>query len=203
MSWLQTMSRLEQELAEESPYVLSDELSNAVKLFKGLQDDVVNYGSKTNMVSPFWMEATRLLAPPINPQLVVMKALQEVAEQKGVPLTWLYLFPFQLQIDSAARHISFKSQTNIMYTDEDGYATSECLVAFHDGKEQGMIDEDEPFIFALNQFTEDYNKEANKAIETLSDSMGVTKKKFIEMASGESIDAPFPHENDDSPVGEA
>lgn len=201
MNWLETMKALQKKLAKESPLGVSDELHHAVVLFNDLQREAIEYGGMTNTVSPFWMEARRIIYPPLNGELVVMKALKEVAEQNNVPLTWLYLLPFKLQIDDAAHHITFKSN-GINYTDKEGYATAECLVAFHDGKKDGVIDADEPFIFAMNQFAEDYSEKANEAIDTMSKEMGVTKEKFIQMVSGESVDAPFPHENDDSPVGE-
>lgn len=201
MSWLNDMAVLQKRLVKNSPYTLSDELFNAVNVFRELQNDVLRLGSKTNTVSPFWMKSSYFLTPPVNPKLIVMKGLQEVAEQEGVPLTWLYLLPFHLQIDSAARHVSFMDSI-IHYVDDEGYATSECLIAFHDGKEEGLIDDDEPFVFAVGDFIEKYSEDAKEAVETLSGDMGVSTKDFIKIISGEHIDAPFPYENDDSLWGD-
>ena len=202
MNWLEQMEALQQRLVAKGVQTISDELYRSVMLFRDARAEVAKLAMKTANTSPFWGNAELIMLPPSNPSLVVYLAMKEVAVREQVPLTWLYLLPFKLNIDSAAHQIAFKGGA-IRYTNEEGEANHEAVLAFHDGKEAGLIDQDEEFIFIESKFAKKYVNEVEESLKELSLHLGVTKEQAQSIADGTHIDAPFPCENDDSPWGDA
>jgi len=202
MNWLEQMKHTQEMLVKEGPHTVGDEVYDAVMLFRKARHDVIMRGGETAHISPFWTDADLIMRPPINSSLVVYLTLSEVAEKYSLPLTWLYLIPFSVNIDSAARQVSF-SHGPIFFTDDDGYAQHECVLAHHEGVMAGLIDKDEPLPFARSPFAKDYEASVNETISAVSEQYGVTDKQALSMMQGKHIDAPFPCENDDSPWGDA
>ena len=200
-TWLEQMSTLQRTMVKESPFEVSDELYDAVMLFKNAQSEVHKRASKTTHISPYWSEASRLLMPAINPEILCYTVFSEIAERCNRPVTWIYLLPFSLQIDHGARHISFKDK-EIKYLDSDGCSTELTLMAFQDGKDEGLVDEDEPFLFANSDMMDEFIESAETYLGKMADELGVNFDTVMDIISGNIIEAPFPHENDDSPVGE-
>jgi hypothetical protein len=201
MTWLEQLNTLQSKLVDASPIDVSNELFDAVNLFHNAYKEVAQRATESLHISPYWAEAGRLL-PPLNPEMVTYLAVRDIANMYNVPTTWIYLLPFTIQIDAAARSVIFTSK-QIMYVNEEGYATPATLMAWHDGKQAGLIDEDDEFLFANSDFTNEYTTNANQTLEDMAKSMGTTKEQVQQMMSSTHIEAPFPHENDDSPVGEA
>lgn len=201
MTWLEQLNTLQSKLVDASPIDVSNELFDAVNLFQDAYSEVTQRATESLHISPYWAEAGRLL-PPLNPEMVLYLAVRDIAKMYDVPMTWIYLLPFNIQIDAAARSVIFTSN-QIMYVNEEGYATPATLMAWHDGKQAGLIDEDDEFLFANSDFTKEYTANANQTLEDMAKSMGATKEQVQQMMSSTHIEAPFPHENDDSPVGEA
>jgi len=201
MTWLEQLNTLQSKLVDASPIDVSNELFDAVNLFHNAYKEVAQRATESLHISPYWAEAGRLL-PPLNPEMVTYLAVRDIANMYNVPTTWIYLLPFTIQIDAAARSVIFTSK-QIMYVNEEGYATPATLMAWHDGKQAGLIDEDDEFLFANSDFTNEYTTNANQTLEDMAKSMGATKEQVQQMMSSTHIEAPFPHENDDSPVGEA
>ena len=201
MTWLEQLNTLQMKLVDASPIDVSNELFDAVNLFQVAYNEVAQRATESLHISPYWAEAGRLM-PPLNPDMVLYLAVRDIAKMYGVPMTWIYLLPFNIQIDSAARSVIFTSN-QIMYVNEEGYATPATLMAWHDGKKAGLIDEDDELLFAQSDFTKDYTTNANQTLEDMAKSMGTSKEQIQQMMSSTHIEAPFPHENDDSPVGEA
>lgn len=201
MTWLDKMNTLQTKLIEASPITIGDELVNAVNFFRRAHDEVLSNGSVKLHLSPFWAEAG-FVVPPLNPYIVNYLLLKEIADREGVPVTWLYLMTYTAQIDAAARFVTFTNK-DIMYVDDDGNATPACLMAYHDGVEANLIDEDEPFIFANTKFTESYINSTKEVLQEIADTHGLTLDVVLEHMSPSHIDSPFPYENDDSPWGDA
>lgn len=201
MTWLEQLNTLQSKLVDASPIDVSNDLFNAVNLFHNAYNEVAQRATESLHISPYWAEAGRLL-PPLNPEMVTYLAVRDIANMYNIPTTWIYLLPFTIQIDAAARSVIFTSK-QIMYVNEEGYATPATLMAWHDGKQEGLIDEDDEFLFANSDFTNEYTANANQTLEEMAKSMGATKEQVQQMMSSTHIEAPFPHENDDSPVGEA
>lgn len=197
MIWFEKMNLLHKTLIEKSPLRINDELYNAVMFFRKARHEVVMMGGNTAHISPFWSDAELILPPPNNPSLVMYLALKEVAESHGVPVSWLYLLPYTVSIDSAVRQVMFKEGV-ISYTDLEGYARHESVIAHHEGVKAGLIDEDEPLPFALSPFAEEYSGSVNEVVQEISKQYGVTKDEAKNILQGKHIDAPFPYENDDS-----
>ena len=200
-SWIERLDKLQSRLIESSPHFVFDPLFNAVNLFQNAHNEVTQRATETVHISPYWAEAGRLM-PPFNPQLATYIAVRTISKDFEVPMSWIYLMPFNLQIDAAARSVTFTSE-QIMFIDSEGYATPTTVMAWYDGKQAGLIDEDEEFLFAKSDFTKKYTANANQALEDMAKSMGATKKQVQEMMSSTHIEAPFPCENDDSPWGDA
>lgn len=202
MIWFEKMNLLHKTLIEKSPLRINDELYNAVMFFRKARHEVVMMGGSTAHISPFWSDAELILPPPNNPSLVVYLALKEVAESHSVPVSWLYLLPYTVSIDSAVRQVMFKEGV-ISYTDLEGYARHESVIAHHEGVKAGLIDEDEPLPFALSPFAEEYSGSVNEVVQEISKQYGVTKDEAKNILQGKHIDAPFPFENDDGLWGDA
>jgi hypothetical protein len=202
MTWLDEMNALQTRLVEASPVMIGDELFNAMRLFRTAHSEIIGKGSSTIHKSPYWARADLVMIPPVNHNIVNYIMMREVAEREGVPITWLMMLPYKAQIDDAARYIHF-TDDQIMYVDEEGNATPNCLIAYHDGVEASLIDEDEPFIFANNDFTNAYLQSTEQVIQQMADEQGLTKEAVLLHLSPNHIDAPFPYENDDSPWGDA
>ncbi len=200
-TWLEQMSALQSTLVKESPFEISDELYNAVMLFKNAQSEVHKRASKTTHISPYWSEATRLLMPAINPEILCYTVFSEIAERYDKPVTWVYLIPYSLQIDHGARHITFKDKA-IKYLDDDGCSTELTLMAFQDGKDEGLVDEDEPFLFVNSEMMDVFIKSAEGHLDNMADSLGVNIDTVMDIINGNIIEAPFPCENDDSAWGD-
>ena len=200
MTWLEQLNTLQSKLVDASPIDVSNELFDAVNLFQDAYSEVAQRATESLHISPYWAEAGRLM-PPLNPEMVVYLAVRDIADMYDVPLTWIYLLPFNIQIDNAARSIIFSNE-QIMYVNKEGYAVPRTLMAWHDGKQAGLIDEDDEFLFTSSDFTKEYTTSANQALEDMAKSMGATKKQIQEMMSSTHIEAPFPYENDDSPWGD-
>ena len=200
-TWFEQMSALQSTLVKESPFEISDELYNAVMLFKDAQSEVHKRASKTTHISPYWSEATRLLMPAINPEILCYTVFSEIAERYNIPVTWVHLLPYSFQIDHGARHITFKDK-QIKLLDDDGCSTELTLMAFQDGKEDGLVDEDEPFLFANSDMMNEFIESAETYLGKMADELGVNFDTVMDIIGGNIIEAPFPHENDDSPVGE-
>jgi len=201
MTWLEQMNTLQSKLVDASPIDVSDELFDAVNLFQSGYNEVAQRATDSLHISPYWAEAGRLM-PPLNPDMVLYLAVRDIAKMYDVPMTWIYLLPFTIQIDAAARSVIFTSK-QIMYVNEEGYATPATLMAWHDARQWGLIDEDDEFLFANSDFTKEYTASANQTLEDMAKSMGATKEQIQEMMSSTHIEAPFPYENDDSPWGDA
>jgi len=201
MTWFEQLNTLQSKLIEGSPHHVPDDLFNAVNLFQQAHSEVAQQATESLHISPYWAEATRLVSP-LNSEMVVYIAVRRIAKDFNVPITWIYLMPFNIQIDAAARLVSFSSK-EMMLTDKEGYATPTTLVAWYDGKKAGLIDDDEEFLFAKSDFTKQFTANANQTLEGMAKSMGATKEQVQEMMSSTHIEAPFPHENDDSPWGDA
>lgn len=201
MTWLEQLNTLQMKLVDASPIDVSNDLFNAVNLFHDAYNEVAQRATNSLHISPYWAEAGRLM-PPINPHMVTYLAVRDIAEMYDVPMTWIYLLPFTVQIDAAARSVIFTSD-QILYVNKEGYATPATLMAWHDGKQAGLIDEDDEFLFASSDFTKEYTTSANQALEDIAKSMGTTKEQIQEIMSSTHIEAPFPYENDDSPWGDA
>ena len=199
-TWLEQMNTLQTHLVDASPIDVSNELFDAVNLFQDAYTEVAQRATDSLHISPYWAEAGRLL-PPLNPEMVLYLAVRDIADMYAVPMTWVYLLPFTIQIDAAARSVIFTSN-QIMYVNEEGYATPATLMAWHDGKQAGLIDEYDEFLFANSDFTKEYTASANQALEDMAKSMGASKEQIQEMMSSTHIEAPFPYENDDSPWGD-
>ena len=195
------MSALQSTLVKESPFEISDELYNAVMLFKDAQSEVHKRASKTTHISPYWSEASRLLMPAINPEILRYTVFSEIAERYNIPVTWVHLLPYSFQIDHGARHITFKDK-QIKLLDDDGCSTELTLMAFQDGKDDGLVDEDEPFLFANSDMMNEFIESAETYLGKMADELGVNFNTVMDIIGGNIIEAPFPHENDDSPVGE-
>jgi len=200
-TWFEQMSALQSTLVKESPFEISDELYNAVMLFKDAQSEVHKRASKTTHISPYWSEATRLLMPAINPEILCYTVFSEIAERHNIPVTWVHLLPYSFQIDHGARHITFKDK-QIKLLDDDGCSTVLTLMAFQDGKDDGLVDEDEPFLFANSEMMDVFIESAGTYLGKMADELGVNFDTVMDIIGGNIIEAPFPHENDDSPVGE-
>lgn len=200
-TWFEQMSALQSTLVKESPFEISDELYNAVMLFKDAQSEVHKRASKTTHISPYWSEASRLLMPAINPEILRYTVFSEIAERYNIPVTWVHLLPYSFQIDHGARHITFKDK-QIKLLDDDGCSTELTLMAFQDGKEDGLVDEDEPFLFANSDMMNEFIESAETYLGKMADELGVNFNTVMDIIGGNIIEAPFPHENDDSPVGE-
>ena len=200
-SWLEQMGTLQSTLVKESPFEISDELYDAVMLFKNAQSEVHKRASKTTHISPYWSEASRLLMPAINPEILCYTVFSEIAGRYNIPLTWVYLLPYSLQIDHGARHISFKDK-EIKYLDDDGCSTELTLMAFQEGKDEGLVDEDEPFLFANSKMMNVFIESAENYLGMMAENLGVNFNTVMDIINGNIIEAPFPHENDDSLVGE-
>lgn len=200
-TWFEQMSALQSILVKESPFEISDELYNAVMLFKDAQSEVHKRASKTTHISPYWSEASRLLMPAINPEILRYTVFSEIAERYNIPVTWVHLLPYSFQIDHGARHITFKDK-QIKLLDDDGCSTELTLMAFQDGKEDGLVDEDEPFLFANSDMMNEFIESAETYLGKMADELGVNFNTVMDIIGGNIIEAPFPHENDDSPVGE-
>ena len=200
-TWFEQMSALQSTLVKESPFEISDELYNAVMLFKDAQSEVHKRASKTTHISPYWSEASRLLMPAINPQILCYTVFSEIAERYNIPVTWVHLLPYSFQIDHGARHITFKDK-QIKLLDNDGCSTELTLMAFQDGKEYGLVDEDEPFLFTNSDMMNEFIESAETYLGKMADELGVSFDTVMDIIGGNIIEAPFPHENDDSPVGE-
>lgn len=200
-TWFEQMSALQSILVKESPFEISDELYNAVMLFKDAQSEVHKRASKTTHISPYWSEASRLLMPAINPEILRYTVFSEIAERYNIPVTWVHLLPYSFQIDHGARHITFKDK-QIKLLDDDGCSTELTLMAFQDGKDDGLVDEDEPFLFANSDMMNEFIESAETYLGKMADELGVNFNTVMDIIGGNIIEAPFPHENDDSPVGE-
>lgn len=200
MTWLDEMNALQSKLIAVSPIEIGDELVNAVNLFRNAHAEVLQNGSVKLHLSPFWAEAGFVL-PPVNSTIINYMLLKEIAEREGVPVTWLYMMPYKAQIDAAARFVTFSNEA-IMYVDDDGNATPTCLMAYHDGVEANLIDEDEPFIFANTKFTESYINSTKEVLQDIAEKQGLTFEMVLEHMSASHIDSPFPYENDDSLWGD-
>ena len=200
-TWFEQMSALQSTLVKESPFEISDELYNAVMLFKDAQSEVHKRASKTTHISPYWSEASRLLMPAINPEILRYTVFSEIAERYNIPVTWVHLLPYSFQIDHGARHITFKDK-QIKLLDDDGCSTELTLMAFQDGKEDGLVDEDEPFLFTNSDMMNEFIESAETYLGKMADELGVNFNTVMDIIGGNIIEAPFPHENDDSPVGE-
>jgi hypothetical protein len=200
MTWLDKMNALQKKLIDASPITIGDELVNAVNLFRNAHAEVLQNGSVKLHLSPFWAEAGFVL-PPVNSTIINYMLLKEIADREGVPVTWLYMLPYSAAIDSAARFVSFNSD-DIMYVNDDGNATPTCLMAYHDGVEANLIDEDEPFIFANTKFTESYINSTKEVLQDMAEKQGLTFEMVLEHMSPTHIDSPFPYENDDSHWGD-
>jgi len=200
-TWFEQMSALQSTLVKESPFEISDELYNAVMLFKDAQSEVHKRASKTTHISPYWSEASRLLMPAINPEILRYTVFSEIAERYNIPVTWVHLLPYSFQIDHGARHITFKDK-QIKLLDDDGCSTELTLMAFQDGKDDGLVDEDEPFLFANSDMMNEFIESAETYLGKMADELGVNFNTVMDIIGGNIIEAPFPHENDDSPVGE-
>ena len=196
------MTSVQKELVLQSPLPIEDDVYEAVMLFRKARHDVVMRGGESAHISPFWTDAELILPHPVNPSLVHYLALNGVAERMDIPLTWLYLMPHSINIDSAARQINFLDDA-IRYTDKEGYAQHECVLAHHDGVLAGLVDKDEPLPFARSPFAEEYEVSVNEVIDKVSAQYGVTDEQALNIMQGKHIDAPFPCENDDSPWGDA
>lgn len=201
MTWLDEMNALQTKLIAESPIQISDDLFNAMKLFRNAHREILQRGATSIHLSPFWSEADFILVPPVNGRIVTYLFLKEVAKQEGVPITWLYMLPFTAQIDDAARYINFYKD-EIMYVDDEGNATPNCLMAYHDGVKDGLIDKDEPFIFLNTEFVQSYIDMTKQVLQTMADENNMTFEMVLDSMSPSHIDAPFPYENDDSPWGD-
>ena len=75
-------------------------------------------------------------------------------------------------------------------------------MAFQDGKEYGLVDEDEPFLFTNSDMMNEFIESAETYLGKMADELGVSFDTVMDIIGGNIIEAPFPHENDDSPVGE-
>lgn len=200
-TWFEQMSALQSTLVKESPFEISAELYNAVMFFKDAQSEVHKRASKTTHISPYWSEASRLLMPAINPEILCYTVFSEIAERYNIPVTWVHLLPYSFQIDHGARHITFKDK-QIKLLDDDGCSTELTLMAFQDGKEYGLVDEDEPFLFTNSDMMNEFIESAETYLGKMADELGVNFNTVMDIIGGNIIEAPFPHENDDSPVGE-
>ena len=200
MTWLDKMNTLQTKLIEASPITIGDELFDAVNLFRRAHEEVLQNGAVKLHLSPFWAEAGFVI-PPVNSSIINYMLLKEIADREGVPVTWLYILPYSAAIDSAARFVTF-TKDDIMYVNDDGNATPACLMAYHDGVDANLIDEDEPFIFANTKFTESYINSTKEVLQDIADKHGLTLDVVLEHMSPSHIDSPFPYENDDSPWGD-
>ena len=201
MTWLEQLNTLQSKLVDASPISVSNDLFNAMNLFHNAYNEVAQRATESLHISPYWAEAGRLM-PPLNPEMVTYLVVRDIAVMYDIPITWIYLLPFKIQIDNAARSVIFISE-QIMYVNKEGYATPATLMAWHDGKQAGLIDEDDEFLFASSDFTKEYTTNANQTLEDMAKSMGATKEQIQQMMSSTHIEAPFPYENDDSPWGDA
>ena len=101
-TWLEQMNTLQTHLVDASPIDVSNELFDAVNLFQDAYTEVAQRATDSLHISPYWAEAGRLL-PPLNPEMVLYLAVRDIADMYAVPMTWVYLLPFTIQIDAAAR----------------------------------------------------------------------------------------------------
>lgn len=192
-SWTEQLKSLQTKLIAMSPIDVDANVTNAVRLFNQAHNEILSNGATKIHLSPLWADMSYVV-PPINPKIVPYLCLRKIAENVNVPTTWLFLLPYKLSIGNSHGNISFLNE-NILYVDKNGYATDECLMAFYDGKEMGLLNEDEPFIFSNSPTTNQFLDEAKKALTEMAEKSGLTFDGILETLSPTHIDAPFPHEN--------
>ena len=95
-TWFEQMSALQSTLVKESPFEISDELYNAVMLFKNAQSEVHKRASKTTHISPYWSEAISSSCPQSIPEILCYTVFSEIAERYDKPVTWVYLLPYSI-----------------------------------------------------------------------------------------------------------
>ena len=183
-------------LFDASPIDIKSGVVEATRMFMDAGREVFYLASKTAHIHPAWCHHDFLGNTPFNKHLFTYMVLKEIAEEVGAPLSWLYLMDFSIQVDPAQAKVVF-TDTDVKMIDEDGYATPEAKSAWYDAKEAGLID-DEEFLFTLPPKLEEQVAQAHEVIESHAKENNLTFAQALGEFAMTKIDAPFPHENDDS-----
>jgi hypothetical protein len=186
-------------LVKQSPIDISNcEVVKLFNLFIEGMKEIQLKGAETAHYSPMWAQMTFDLinvgedSHSITQTYLINKF---VAEMYDLPVSMMYLFTMKMVIDPAQNVLHVVDEP-VQFLDDDGYALPATHMAFHDLKELGLVDGE--FIFEQDKSSKGIIESANEFLSMLQDSFGVSSDKALLMATGKYIDAPFPHENDDS-----
>jgi hypothetical protein len=187
-------------LVDASPIDIDAKVIEATRMYLDAGKELFSLASKTAHIHPAWCHHEFLGHAPFNNHLFTYMVLKKVAEDVGAPLSWLYLLDFSIQVDPAQARVVFED-TEVKMLDEEGYASPLAKAAWYDAKEAGLIDEEE-FLFSLPPGLEKSVAAAKEFIQSHADENNMSFEKALGEFAMTNIDAPFPHENDDSHGGD-
>lgn len=187
-------------LVDASPIDIDAKVIEATRMYMDAGKELFSLASKTAHIHPAWCHHDFLGHAPFNKHLFTHMVLKKVAEDVGAPLSWLYLLDFSIQVDPAQAKVVFED-TEVKMLDEEGYASPLAKAAWYDAKEAGLIDEEE-FLFSLSPELEKSVADAKHIIQSYADENNMSFEKALGEFAMTNIDAPFPHENDDSHGGD-
>ena len=187
-------------LVEASPIPIDEEVVKATRMYLDAGKELFQRASNTAHIHPAWCHSDFLAHAPFNKHLFTYMVLRKVAEGVGAPVSWLYLMDFSIHVDPAQAVVRF-ADTDVKMIDEDGYATPDAKSAWCDAREAGLID-DEEFLFSLPPELEKKVADAKHVIQSHADANNMSFAKALGEFAMTNIDAPFPHENDDSHGGD-
>ena len=173
------------------------DINDEFKIIKPLLDahgDILKYAQQTAHIHSFWC-SDFFMTTPVARCVVTHLVFEKLSKLHDKPITWFYLLPHKIVIDTAYQKVIFVNE-DIKFLDDEGYAKPVTKAAFHAALAQGIIPEDEEFLFQDDPESLEFLTHTKEVIQQISDSLGLSIEDAVKHLTGENFDFTFPHESD-------
>ena len=117
--------------------------------------------------------------------LVMFMVAESFGEKWGVPTAWVLALPMNIVIDPATCYMRVKSEDVLKHHVSDGTVDYILYAAFVEGKEAGLIHEDDVFMFERDPMAVAYTKANSESLSNVADAHDLTADEFVKMQFGD------------------
>ncbi len=120
--------------------------------------------------------------------LIMYMTAESFAEKWGVPKAWVLALPMNIIIDPATCYMRVKSEDVLKHHVSDGTVDDILYAAFLEGKEAGLILEDDVFMFERDPAAVTYTKANRESLSNLAGEYDLTSDEYMDMKFGDGSD---------------
>jgi hypothetical protein len=165
-------------------HTLPERISEPVLLMKKAHQDMHQALLRSGHLHVGYVPVTTV---DISPLIMYLTA-EHFAEQWAVPIAWVLALPMDIKIDPAICYMNVKSDSVLQHHLKDGTVDDILYAAFLEGKDYGIVEQDEPFMFERDPVSEAFTQANGTALSAMADSHDLTAEEYVDEMFGDGTD---------------